>query len=1405
MYTASTGIPSFVRITPFGPYCGKCGVSLPIEKGIQLHARDFHPDECSFNHASVVRSVKDEMKILRERHCNDYSVFLKSGSKPEPLWFCSVCFLPFGRNSNYQRHIQARNGYCQNSGDGGRMDLFSTICGRKGPRSIVLAVPVGPIQSGVPPSVITSGSSVSSLTFTHVTKILSQQVVSLRIPSTLMHTHEEAVDFLSPFVREDEDAYELSLIYSPLLGPSFEGTILDYITYSNPDPLGEDPVLVKWMEAGTLWLNNYAAPHIANVSANVRSRLAEFEQKELDGAVVSTGTFVLRRGIPRLISELHSLLRFLFRYPTVLFQKYKKEVESPAFDLKCMIEHAIVPRILYTAVSEEPLTHGELPLACRYALSLGFSFKKVLLTMNVCGWFSSRISALMHLLRAGVCGYLVTLSLANTPDSTGHLSSEEMEIVRAVQNGRVTNLLAPYVKRLRDMNCRKPVKKTHTVNGNGDITCGAFTFVKTTWSTIIPRLLGKAKECFRDIILGDDWQLFLNRPVMVKNLTQLDVFVRDNERQVFLQDVKVQDYCPLNHDSFATLQAILELCLFGLGTGAVRFEELGRLKTTSCQWHNSYVYYCVESQKQGNIRVRQTPKIVEHRLSLSLSRAFLLIRRCIAEMPCTCEKSLLPSADKVAMLALVQDLFDFDHRPEILQVRHLFTSIGNIIMPERTSAGGDEELVSSQLLTEKSGHTQGTARRAYSTTLLDSEEALYDFYHKSLGEVCLEPPHIDFVPFSESILKSALQELVGKKATYRHSQQWDMVETAANNVLRHSYVGLPCGHGKSMSWMVPIVASFLAGRHVGLRIVVLPYKFLLGHLVDRARSQLGVLHDRLTVEFLSSSDIEDNIVPSVLMDHALPCLLFLNLDAAVKLLQKHMDRLQKLAREKLLKTIYVDEIQQFLCEYSLRTPIQSLCELGRVGVPVLCLSGSLPTSMAMQLMTYFRLRSKSQQDNSVHVIDGLDPVGDGFTLDVTVTAEIGKDVAEYIKQSKRTPCHVICSTKDMVREIAALLSPTMNVLTVTGESSSDEQFSVSNSWSSGKCEVLVSTTVALVGNENSKCRTIVIAGVLFDVSSLVQAFGRLRPEQRGVNSVVSIFHNPIEKKNAQYAITVLETRFRELKDAGCLDETMRKDFINIFSNLGLLRVLNTQQGCYLKRISSYFGYDRTDCERCSLCRTPLESTSDVVMVNSQETHSMERCSTSVVVMGKNQETHSMERCSSVSSPTKRLKLNPAIHPSKKAVDEVTRNKVVAEELNDKDKEIRRAADFVFNQLKFHCLHCKKADCYGERCVNNKNCFKCGVAGHHSNKCIYTTERLKTILPNKGVCFGCYDVRGRPGHQEHDMKLGCPLHRRLKRLLLKDFASSGNATFELYLRKLYASDMTFLTMLSKYSKGTELGR
>ena len=126
---------------------------------------------------------------------------------------------------------------------------------------------------------------------------------SSTVPTTLLTTQNQACEILQPFVRPDENARDLALIYYPLLTPGFEGQMKEFLACSSPQA-GEDGILFKWLEAGREWLGNYAAGHIANVSANVRSRLAEFEQREVDGSTVGTRTFTLRRGIPRLMGEL---------------------------------------------------------------------------------------------------------------------------------------------------------------------------------------------------------------------------------------------------------------------------------------------------------------------------------------------------------------------------------------------------------------------------------------------------------------------------------------------------------------------------------------------------------------------------------------------------------------------------------------------------------------------------------------------------------------------------------------------------------------------------------------------------------------------------------------------------------------------------------------------------------------------------------------------------------------------------------------------------------------------------------------------------------------------------------------------------------------------------------------------
>ena len=834
--------PSFVNVTPFGPYCRQCDISLAVQKGILTHGKQVHP-EISFKNSFVVRECLHRLENLRKNHSVDLTPFLKDVGHVKQMWFCSCCFVAFTRFANYQRHFEVRNNTCSGF-DSRKVNCYRTLCGRFGPKSCgPSTTSTATIDARTTLTVITPRSLIPN----------SSTNLCTKVPASLMITQDEAMAMLAPFVRPDEDVCDLSLIYYPILHHGFEARMKEYISYSESQ-LNENILLTNWVNAGRLWLSEYAAGHIANVSANVRSRLAEFEQKEIDGVIVGSRTFTLRRGIPRLERELECALRFFFRFPTTLFDEYKsKDVQK--LDCKGMIESAIIPKILFTAVNEEPEDHGKLPVACQYSLSRGFTTKRGgELQMNECGWFSSRISTIMHLLRAGVCGFLVTLS---ETDNLTSLTLQEMEIVSKIQNGRVTNLLSPYVKRLRELNAKKPPVKNNTVNSNGDITSGSFTFPKTVWSTLIPRVVEFSKLCFAEVFDCENWIYFLNENLTMTDWVKLDASIFFNNNQIRLSDLKAKNNIgPV----LAKLQSVGELCLFGLGVGAVRHEEVVRLKVLSCQWHNSYVYFWTESWKQGSMKRNATPKLVEHRMSLSLSRVFLLIRYAMTISHVVSDNQLLSDLPGSSMLGLIRDIFDFDYPPEMLHVRHLFTSIGNIISPETCLHDQDFGVVSTTLLTEKSGHTQGTGRRAYSTWIENSEEALFDHYHRCLGETFLDAPVIQFTPFSDATLTASLKELLGKRSVYRSKEQEQMVQIAANSVLRHSYIGLPCGQGKSLSWLVPMMASYLSGRHVGIRIVILPYKFLLGHMVHQARSMIGLLSQKLTVSYLDSSQINKDIV-----------------------------------------------------------------------------------------------------------------------------------------------------------------------------------------------------------------------------------------------------------------------------------------------------------------------------------------------------------------------------------------------------------------------------------------------------------------------------------------------------------------------------------------------------------------
>ncbi len=184
----------------------------------------------------------------------------------------------------------------------------------------------------------------------------------------------------------------------------------------------------------------------------------------------------------------------------------------------------------------------------------------------------------------------------------------------------------------------------------------------------------------------------------------------------------------------------------------------------------------------------------------------------------------------------------------------------------------------------------------------------------------------------------------------------------------------------------------------------------------QATSLLGLLCNRIKIKFADSSEIGCDTIPTYFQHNDLPSLFFLNLDAASNLLRYHMDRMKKWAESNTLKQIYLDEFWQLISEYGFRSSYQDLRELGRIGVRVMCLSGLLPTKVAMSLMSYCCLMIGLQPELN-DTVPATDPIGDGYSFSVDVVADVVPAVVKFIFTERAGACHVICASKASVYRV----------------------------------------------------------------------------------------------------------------------------------------------------------------------------------------------------------------------------------------------------------------------------------------------------------------------------------------------------------------------------------------------------
>jgi superfamily II DNA helicase RecQ len=1248
------------RVTPVGVFCSICSKKVGISRNVlsgHLKKHNIHAQ----NHSVVHRQVTSELARLRQTVAAK-EVF-PDDSELVKRWECVVCCFPFATSQSFAVHrsVQKKKG-------GRCASAYSTeVMLRK---SIYGVCPTAPLMPPNPSRHPRESRPLGVGLASGKNKFLDSPCDFKKHRATL-----------EKYVRDDEDVD----VYLPLFLDTlksfehFDSDMLDLVN-SYSDSKQTNPSLDSLLDEARDWLFDRACVEVAVIPANYRAKLLKFDNQEL-GEITLNLTYTFRHKESALWQELRPLLQFASRFSHELeyWPKTREELLHPF----------AVPRILMSLALQKTKTLRDHPVVYRYCLSRAFVKHGQGIAMKRCGGLASICASVLSLLRAGICSVLYSL------DHSGSFAIAA-GIVKAAGFALVPNLISPFIRRLRDMQRRKHISRLVTVSPEGNIAVDGFEFLFDCWRMLIPKLQKKCIELLEKLFIGDEWKKIIDPSVVL--------FVNrrnSGELEFSSTTVKWDAITPrLDVASYDKFVSFLELGLQGFGFGATRRQEILRQRMVKTFWHRGTIYLSKDSIKQYTHKTAQS-KSVTQKFPTCFSRLLLLNRRLVQVFfPDQTDLLIVPRQEsKLSLCDAVADLFGFETNPDVNMSRHLFAGIANIKFPH--GAHDSLILVADEEASEQFGHSQATQRSKYGTVPeVGRKELSYRTWHQSMGDADFSPvaPSQDI---DESDLLTALRFLFGPTASYRNELQRRVVAECSNfNSGNHAFVALPCGSGKSLTWLLPPLASALTGKERVAVVVVLPYKFLALYHLNHAR-EIMVQNVDISIMLYTGKDIHSTWVPEEFVSGSvLPDITFLTLEACEKLMTHHFARVKKWPKERRVRFV-VDEVHTILCE-EFRPAYSSLSRLAAVEAPVSLLSGSVPQAFITPLLRKLNLSfSHNHTLGDINYFEGGDVFGavpSNFSFQVKVTKDpISLAMERVIRLTSRdgSPAvHVLVSNKADGSKLINSMPDDLSCALITADTDFGEQETVSSKWKAGDISVLISTTSGLVGNESRRCRHVIIVGLLHNMLNVTQAMGRLRPDQRAGGSIQFFIPTTerLDTVDEQENISYDLLKGQELIQS-------REIFDRFLSVHGVKAWLLDSSSCYFKRLSVLFGCpERNDCLSCDYCRN-----------------------------------------------------TPVAKAAYKAREE-----------HAAFVKLEQDAVMVLSRMEQFCPICASSRCNGESCRERRDpsCLNCGSSGCRNRRdCVSTCGR---ILRGR-ACFKCFDFDGRKGSKSHQSGQ-CPLELRLRRLL-----------------------------------------
>ena len=1114
-----------------------------------------------------------------------------------------------------------------------------------------------------------------------------------------------------------------------------------------PNPT-QEPLLLPIHNEAEIWLLKYAQKNILMVPGNLRAALQTFEGGEVDDISQRT-IYTMQHDPTTLLIELKKLLSFAYRRG-VFFRKPFHTNDGFA-----------IAYFLADLMLEIPASVEHHPLAVEFCLMSGFRIEKngSKIKMISCDTISSIFAKVSSILKAAICSVICSY----TEDA---FSTHGPALLTAVRRSHVLHSLSPMLRQIREMHRRLPKRRKTTLDDVGNIVVDQFSFPFDTWSQIVPKTVLLMKLAMSNLANGIWWES------VVDVLTDVKVHVECNTGDLFLVDVspvwKQGSLFPLEH--FDHLTALLEMSFHGFGGGSARLNELRDPTMFNCLFTNNTVYYTLSTLKGFNSTSRRTSKEIERKLPPVISRYFLLFRSLIQS-----NASLFTSHDSdntrnlifptrinrsaIQPSHIIRDLFSLSAIPNMIQVRHFWAGVSNFVTSGHHQL--HNFLSSNSMGASKMGHSALTHSTAYSSQQVGSEEAHFNAYHFAIGDTSYQISKF-LMRLSLSDLRNAVRlrfpNLVSPSNGHDHYlsvQQKELVEfgysAEFNNKPQHCIALLAPGEGKSESYIIPTIARNLANHKSKTIIHISPFRFLAGYQFAMASAALEKLSLQSTICVFSGQHItSDGALPEELREKdSLPSLLFLNLDA-VNNLFKYFSEVFK-SWVDVVDKIVIDEVHTILSEMSFRDKYRVYSELPSLGIPIVVMSGSLPIFAVNRFAKQLGL-SRTHDLSDVKLILGSHIVGGfprGFEIKVSITSRYTYVAAHFVKTklesgSGLAAVHVVVAEKKDGTFLLDQLFPRFNCKFVSSDSSQEEVNQIAAEWSKGQLDVLISTTMGLVGNENPSCRHLVCVGYLYDSMQIVQFLGRLRNSMR-MNFGQVLFAVPDNLSN--HRIIDDNLRYTRLLNEGFISAQDHANFTAVMTSSGVRDWLsNASQGlcgCAVQILSTMFGREATEtCGACPFCRS--------VPLTTLQTEA-----------------------------TGRIRLA---------------------------KENESASQRVLSKLAFACQVCGDPACRGipllkgpgskslpenkDVCFQWKMCYACGVGTHDRKLCPFKKDYI-----NNRACCECWVMKGAGGSAKHEIS-SCPVKGRLRRLLSHDFVRSKSpGTFQSYIEQIYTSRESFCRFLT----------